>query len=157
MSRMDGAIVAWHEVPGKAPPRKDRPVGYGVSAFRRLGPLRPRNNSGISFAGSVPYGTVLWRGTLCLATIAPSSGTKSLEGVHPRKAWAIVSMTLLAANTSNWSSQRRTRSSNFTWKLRINSGIPSQLASVRFACYQVAIPKIRIFWGSFLSFKIDLD
>jgi hypothetical protein len=26
----DGAIVARHEVPGKAPPRKNRPVGYGV-------------------------------------------------------------------------------------------------------------------------------
>jgi hypothetical protein len=23
-------IVAWHEVPGKAPPEKDRPVGYGL-------------------------------------------------------------------------------------------------------------------------------
>jgi hypothetical protein len=30
MSRRDDAIVAWHEVPGTAPPRKDRPVGYGV-------------------------------------------------------------------------------------------------------------------------------
>jgi hypothetical protein len=30
MSRRDGAIVAWHEVPGTAPPQKGRPVGYGV-------------------------------------------------------------------------------------------------------------------------------
>jgi hypothetical protein len=30
MSRRDDAIVAWHEVPGKAPPQKIRPVGYGV-------------------------------------------------------------------------------------------------------------------------------
>jgi hypothetical protein len=30
MSRRDGAIVAWHEVPGTAPPQKTRPVGYGV-------------------------------------------------------------------------------------------------------------------------------
>ena len=30
MSRWDGAIVAWHEVPGTAPPQKNRPVGYGV-------------------------------------------------------------------------------------------------------------------------------
>ena len=30
MSRRDGAIVAWHKVPGKAPPQKSRPVGYGV-------------------------------------------------------------------------------------------------------------------------------
>jgi branched-chain amino acid transport system ATP-binding protein len=27
MSRRDGAIVAWHEVPGTAPPQKSRPVG----------------------------------------------------------------------------------------------------------------------------------
>src|SRR4029077_14275790 len=30
MSRRDGAIVAWHEVPGTAAPQKSRPVGYGV-------------------------------------------------------------------------------------------------------------------------------
>ncbi len=30
MSRRDGAIVAWHEVPRTAPPQKSRPVGYGV-------------------------------------------------------------------------------------------------------------------------------
>jgi hypothetical protein len=30
MSRTDGAIVAWHEVPGTASPQKSRPVGYGV-------------------------------------------------------------------------------------------------------------------------------
>ena len=30
MSRRDGAIVAWHEVPGTAPPQKSRPVEYGV-------------------------------------------------------------------------------------------------------------------------------
>src|ERR1700723_2297755 len=30
MSRRDGAIVAWHEVPGTAPPQKGRPVGYGL-------------------------------------------------------------------------------------------------------------------------------
>src|SRR5271165_2360109 len=30
LSRRDGAIVAWHEVPGTAPPQKSRPVGYGV-------------------------------------------------------------------------------------------------------------------------------
>ena len=29
-SRRDGAIVAWHEVPGTTPPQKTRPVGYGV-------------------------------------------------------------------------------------------------------------------------------
>jgi hypothetical protein len=31
MPRRDGAIVAWHEVPGPAPPRIGRPVGCGVS------------------------------------------------------------------------------------------------------------------------------
>ena len=30
MSRRDGAIVAWHEVPGTVPPQKSRPVGYGA-------------------------------------------------------------------------------------------------------------------------------
>ena len=30
MSRRDGAIVAWHEVPGTPPHQKNRPVGYGV-------------------------------------------------------------------------------------------------------------------------------
>ena len=30
MSRRDGAIVAWHEVPGTGPPQTSRPVGYGM-------------------------------------------------------------------------------------------------------------------------------
>jgi hypothetical protein len=30
MSRRDGTTVAWHEVPGTAPPPKTSPVGYGV-------------------------------------------------------------------------------------------------------------------------------
>ncbi len=30
MSRRDGAIVAWHEVPGTASPQRSRPVGYGL-------------------------------------------------------------------------------------------------------------------------------
>ena len=30
MSRRDDAIVAWHEVPGRTPPQKIRPVGYGL-------------------------------------------------------------------------------------------------------------------------------
>src|ERR1700738_1901989 len=30
MSRRDGAIVAWHEVPGPAPPQKRSPGAYGV-------------------------------------------------------------------------------------------------------------------------------
>jgi len=40
-SRRDSAIVAWHEVPGTAPPQRGRPVGYGliragVRTIRRL-------------------------------------------------------------------------------------------------------------------------
>ena len=35
MSRRDGAIVAWHEVPGAAPPQKSSPVGYG--GFAQVG------------------------------------------------------------------------------------------------------------------------
>jgi hypothetical protein len=30
MSRRDGAIVAWHEVPGTASPQKNRPARYGM-------------------------------------------------------------------------------------------------------------------------------
>ena len=30
MSRREDAIVAWPEVPGRAPSQKNRPVGYGV-------------------------------------------------------------------------------------------------------------------------------
>src|ERR1700732_1183998 len=33
LSRRDGAIVAWHEVPGKMPPKRARPVGYGVIEY----------------------------------------------------------------------------------------------------------------------------
>jgi hypothetical protein len=70
-------IVAWQEVPGKAPPRKDRPVGYGVSASRRPDPWRRELPLGLTTPDhTVPYGTVLWRGafpgTSCQATIAPS-------------------------------------------------------------------------------------
>jgi hypothetical protein len=73
LSRRDGAIVAWHEVPGKALSQESRPVGYGLirageRTFRRELPL------GISCTDhTVPYGTVLSRGripgTSCQATI----------------------------------------------------------------------------------------
>jgi hypothetical protein len=33
-SRRDGPIVAWHEVPGTAPPQKDRHVGHGMIGRR---------------------------------------------------------------------------------------------------------------------------
>jgi hypothetical protein len=88
-------IVARHEVPGTAPPKKSRPLGYGVipagvrtdsmigvtktetrRTFRReipLGSAAPDH--------TVPYGTVLSRdafpGTSCLATISLSLRDKS--------------------------------------------------------------------------------
>jgi hypothetical protein len=34
MSRRDGPIVAWHEVPGTAPTPKNRPVGHGMIGRR---------------------------------------------------------------------------------------------------------------------------
>src|SRR5271155_5285283 len=69
MSRRDGAIVAWHEVPGTASPQKSRPVGYGVIRagvrtdtnfqeqylalpLRNTAPISTRNTSGISYARS---------------------------------------------------------------------------------------------------------
>jgi hypothetical protein len=99
MSRRDGAIVAWHEVPGKAPPQKNRPVGHGViradlrtdsmtglTKFRTFQEeyLAFLKNHVAHFAAKVPrglaapdhnvtYGTVLSRyavpGTSCQATI----------------------------------------------------------------------------------------
>jgi hypothetical protein len=30
LSRRDRLIVAWHEVPGKTSPRRNRPIGYGM-------------------------------------------------------------------------------------------------------------------------------
>jgi hypothetical protein len=33
MSRRDGAIVAWHEVPGTASPQKSRPGGYEETVY----------------------------------------------------------------------------------------------------------------------------
>jgi hypothetical protein len=54
MPRRDNAIVAWHEVPGRAPPKKIRPVGSGVilAGLRidreRLWPyITPCGNSGV--------------------------------------------------------------------------------------------------------------
>src|ERR1700733_5557000 len=74
MSRRDGTIVAWHEVPGKAVAQKNRPVGYGIRA--RPGPKRyfaskcaprflrktnhsnPRIGAQTGANHTVPYGTV---------------------------------------------------------------------------------------------------
>jgi hypothetical protein len=54
MSRRDGAIVAWHEVPGKASPQKSRPVGYGVmrAGVRTFEGQAPRFSS----SSRSPYG-----------------------------------------------------------------------------------------------------
>jgi hypothetical protein len=57
----DGAIVAWHEVPGTAPPRKSRPVGYGVIRLhlRTRRPFRREIPLGLAAPDhTVPYGTV---------------------------------------------------------------------------------------------------
>src|SRR6202790_5899237 len=83
MSRRDGAIVAWHKVPGTAPPQKSRPVGYGmiragVRTDTMIGvtKFRVRKLIPLGLAApdhTVPYGTVLSRdafpGTSCQATI----------------------------------------------------------------------------------------
>jgi hypothetical protein len=34
LSRRDGPIVAWHEVPGKSSSEESRPVGYGLIRVR---------------------------------------------------------------------------------------------------------------------------
>ena len=80
MSQRDGAIVAWHEVPGRTPPQKSRPVGYGLirAGVRTDSMIRERlwPHMAISLAApdrTVPYGRVLSRdafpGTSCQATI----------------------------------------------------------------------------------------
>jgi hypothetical protein len=53
MSRRDGAIVAWHEMPGKDPPQKSRPVGYGVMRTGKTlsQVLRARLRSVLSLGG----------------------------------------------------------------------------------------------------------
>src|ERR1700730_1691967 len=67
MSGRDGAIVAWHEVPGKAPPQKSRPVGYGmIRAFVQVCPPMIartfRREIPLGLAASdhtVPFGTAV--------------------------------------------------------------------------------------------------
>src|ERR1700759_4188418 len=77
MSRRDGAIVAWHEVPGTAPTQKSRPVGYGVIRATR-------NTSGISCARSYPYPTGrFFRGTLSQALRARLRSVLSLRDALP--------------------------------------------------------------------------
>src|SRR3984893_9178874 len=85
LSRRDRLIVAWHEVPGSAPPQNSRPVGYGVirAGVRADSMIGVRNfkyrrlktftlDVGLAAPDhTVPYGTVLLRdafpGTSCLA------------------------------------------------------------------------------------------
>ena len=57
MSRRDGAIVAWHEVPGIAPPKKSRPVGYGVIGVvvRTEGGIAKQNGMIPKCIGGVSY------------------------------------------------------------------------------------------------------
>jgi hypothetical protein len=79
MSRRDDAIVAWHEVPGKAPPPK-RPSRRGTGGsgrFRKQSRYDEKYLWGSAAPDhTVPYGTVLSRGnipgTSCQATIVPS-------------------------------------------------------------------------------------
>jgi hypothetical protein len=69
-SRRDSPIVAWHEVPGTAPPQKNRPVGHGMIG-RRPNPFRVKrcavffrkanSNHRIGANQTVPYGTALLR------------------------------------------------------------------------------------------------
>ena len=77
MSRRDGAIVAWHEVPGTAPPQKSRPVGYGVI---RAG-LRTDSMIGVTKFGIQKHlvsGLKAWGGTeaklLVLTNTAVANG-----------------------------------------------------------------------------------
>ena len=100
MSRRDNAIVAWHEVPGIAPPQNSRPVGYGM--IPRVGaPIRrleggkfecgiakqnrnyPQNAWWDQLRQIVPYPTGrfflrdAFPGTSCQATISLSLRDKS--------------------------------------------------------------------------------
>jgi hypothetical protein len=102
-SRRDGTIVAWHEVPGNAPPQKEPSGSMCLGASTR--PKKRRSKAGrLTYVGkpsrlapskpiSIPslrghrdwiplntyYGTVLMRaafpGTSCQATIGCPSGT----------------------------------------------------------------------------------
>src|SRR5271156_3864128 len=76
-SRRDGPIVAWHEVPGKAPPQKNRPVGHGMIGadliqryfaskgapcfFRKANHSNHRIGAHTGANQTVPYGTALLR------------------------------------------------------------------------------------------------
>jgi len=55
MSRRDGAIVAWHEVPGTAPPQKSRPVGYGVIRAFSVGISQARSITSSSSSNKIGH------------------------------------------------------------------------------------------------------
>jgi hypothetical protein len=103
LSRRDRVIVARHEVPGTAPPQKNRPVAYGM--IRAGAPIR-HTTIGVeeisytrienllydfgplglaALDHTVPYGTVLSRdafpGTSCQATISLSAIVRRLSNV----------------------------------------------------------------------------
>jgi hypothetical protein len=75
MSRRDDAIVAWHGVPGRTPPQKIRPVGYGMI----LAGVRTNQSSSSSISCARSYRTLrdgsfedAFPGTSCQATIGVS-------------------------------------------------------------------------------------
>src|ERR1700722_2178849 len=91
MSRRDGAIVAWHEVPGTTPPPNEpsRRVRYDSRGWARWAVAEAVQliKAGRTFRREIPlglaapdhtvtYGTVVstaaFPGTSCQATIAPS-------------------------------------------------------------------------------------
>jgi len=83
MSRRDGAIVAWHEVPGTAPTHKSRPVGDGVTlagmrADSTIGVTKILNALAVSCDHHTPYPAQrLFPGTL-------SEALRAQIGVVPK-------------------------------------------------------------------------
>jgi hypothetical protein len=89
-------IVAWHEVPGTAPPQKNRPVGYGMiraGVLHRFEVWREEISNAVSL--SRPTGR-FFRGTLSLALRAWlrscfPSGTRSHSPIEgPRIKLALI-------------------------------------------------------------------
>jgi hypothetical protein len=89
MSQRDGTIVAWHEVPGKAPPQQSRPVGYGVIRAGVRTDSRIAAHISTASDHTVPYGTVVstaaFPGTSCQATIGvvpPGHGFQTFRRIR---------------------------------------------------------------------------
>jgi hypothetical protein len=100
-SRRDGPIVAWHEVPGTAPPKKNRPVGHGMIGrrpnrrgllskgravfLRKANHSNPRIGARTGANQTVPYGTALLR-SRCARHFVPGydrTVPPGLEGKPP--------------------------------------------------------------------------